>query len=103
MFGDIQEILVIFLVALLVVGPKKLPEVARKAGRILGQIRRALMEARLEIDRELRAEEEVEREPGGKTEAQGPGGGAASAQKKETAAPQEADGGMKAEHTDIND
>ena len=51
-----QELLVIFIVALLVVGPKKLPQVARQAGRILGQLRRMLLEARMELDRELQAE-----------------------------------------------
>jgi Tat protein translocase TatB subunit len=34
------EILVILLVALLVLGPERLPEAARTAGRVLGELRR---------------------------------------------------------------
>ena len=53
MFGDIQELLVIFIVAFLVVGPKKLPEVARVMGKFMGEIKRALTEVRFEIDQEI--------------------------------------------------
>ena len=35
-----SEILVIFVVALLVLGPQKLPEAARSVGRVIGEIRR---------------------------------------------------------------
>ncbi|MDA8171631.1 MAG: Sec-independent protein translocase protein TatB [Nitrospiraceae bacterium] len=56
MFGDFQELLVIFVIALLVVGPKKLPEFARQLGKIVGELKRTLMEARVEIDREIAAE-----------------------------------------------
>ncbi len=56
MFGDIQELLVIFVVALLVVGPKRLPQFARQLGKIVGELKRALMEARVEIDREIASE-----------------------------------------------
>ncbi|MDR0881463.1 MAG: Sec-independent protein translocase protein TatB [Candidatus Adiutrix sp.] len=40
------EILVIGVVALVVVGPEKLPEVARAAGKFYGQLSRVLNEAR---------------------------------------------------------
>ncbi len=56
MFGDIQELLVIFIIALLVVGPKKLPEVAKVMGRFLGELKRALSEVRFELDQELGAQ-----------------------------------------------
>ena len=47
MFGlGVWEILVILLVALLVLGPKKLPEVARSLGRGLAEFRRASSEIR---------------------------------------------------------
>lgn len=43
MFGlGIKEVLVVFVVALLVFGPKKLPEVARSLGKMLGSLRRTL-------------------------------------------------------------
>ena len=55
MFGlGVWEILVILLVALLVLGPKKLPEVARSLGRGLAEFRRASSEIRnaLSVDAE---------------------------------------------------
>ena len=56
MFGDMQEILVIFVIALIVIGPKKLPEFARQLGRIVGQLKRAFMEAKFELGQEIEAE-----------------------------------------------
>lgn len=43
MFGSIgiTELIVIFVVALLVIGPKRLPEVAKSLGRALGEFKRA--------------------------------------------------------------
>jgi len=38
----IQELIIIFVVALLVFGPKKLPEIGRSLGRGIGELRRAL-------------------------------------------------------------
>lgn len=59
MFGSIGgfEILVIALVGLLVFGPRKLPEIARTLGRTVGELRRAAMEMRTSIERELDVEE----------------------------------------------
>lgn len=51
------ELIVIAVVALLVVGPERLPRVARTAGRWLGRARRALLSVKAEIDREIKAEE----------------------------------------------
>lgn len=48
-----QEIVVILAVALLVFGPKKMPELARNIGKGLGRIKRAVFEAKAEIDKEL--------------------------------------------------
>lgn len=44
-----QEILVIFIVALLLFGPKRIPEVARFLSRIAREARRAIDEIRREI------------------------------------------------------
>ncbi|MDA8087481.1 MAG: Sec-independent protein translocase protein TatB [Nitrospiraceae bacterium] len=60
MFGDIQELLVIFIIALLVVGPKKLPEVAKAAGKFVGELKRALTEVRFELDQEINAKSRME-------------------------------------------
>lgn len=51
------ELLVIGVVALLVVGPERLPHLARTAGRWVGRARRALLSVKDEIDREIKAEE----------------------------------------------
>lgn len=51
------ELVLIGVVALLVVGPERLPRVARTAGLWLGRARRTLSTVKAEIDSELRAEE----------------------------------------------
>jgi len=51
------ELALVGLVALLVVGPERLPKLARAAGLWIGRGRRMLSSVKAEIDRELRAEE----------------------------------------------
>jgi sec-independent protein translocase protein TatB len=51
------ELAIIAVIALLVVGPQKLPELARQAGTWIGHIRRFVNSARADIERELGAEE----------------------------------------------
>lgn len=51
------ELILIAVVTLLVVGPERLPKVARTAGLWLGRARRAFTSVKDEIDREIRAEE----------------------------------------------
>jgi sec-independent protein translocase protein TatB len=51
------ELSLIAVVALLVVGPERLPRLARTAGMWLGKARRFLSQVKGEIDREVRAEE----------------------------------------------
>jgi sec-independent protein translocase protein TatB len=52
-----QELVMIALVALLVVGPERLPRLVRTAGLWLGRGRRILGSVKAEIDRELKADE----------------------------------------------
>lgn len=52
-----MELLLVGVVALIVLGPERLPRVARAAGLWLGRGRRAFLSVKEEIDRELRAEE----------------------------------------------
>ncbi|NEX21411.1 twin-arginine translocase subunit TatB [Thiorhodococcus mannitoliphagus] len=52
-----QELLLIGVVALIVVGPERLPKLARTAGMWVGRARRTLSSVKQEIDRELKAEE----------------------------------------------
>ena len=51
------ELVVIAVVALIVIGPERLPKVARLAGHWLGRARRTLASVKHEIDREMRTEE----------------------------------------------
>jgi sec-independent protein translocase protein TatB len=51
------ELVLIGVVALLVVGPERLPKLARTAGLWMGHARRALASVKDEIDREIKAEE----------------------------------------------
>ncbi|MTW22446.1 Sec-independent protein translocase protein TatB [Allochromatium palmeri] len=52
-----QELILVAIVALVVVGPERLPKVARVAGKWVGHARRTLANVKHEIDRELKAEE----------------------------------------------
>lgn len=51
------ELVMIGVVALVVVGPERLPRMARVAGLWLGRARRVLGSVKQEIDRELKADE----------------------------------------------
>lgn len=51
------ELLIIGLVALLVIGPERLPGLARTAGAWLGRAKRFVSDVKTEIDEELRTEE----------------------------------------------
>ncbi len=49
--------MVIALVALIVIGPEKLPKVARTLGALVGRMQRYLAEVKEEVNREARFEE----------------------------------------------
>ena len=51
------ELVVILVVALLVLGPKRLPEVARSIGRAVGEFRRQSTEVMEELQAQLDADE----------------------------------------------
>jgi sec-independent protein translocase protein TatB len=55
-----SELFVIALVALIVLGPKRLPEVARAAGRWMAKIRRFVSDVKQDFDREMRNAELTE-------------------------------------------
>jgi TatA/E family protein of Tat protein translocase len=66
MFGSIgmPELIVIFLVALIFFGPRKLPELGRSLGRSLGEFKRATRELRSTLEQEVEVEErQVHRAP----------------------------------------
>lgn len=58
MFGiDFSEFLLIGIVALIVLGPERLPRVARTLGHIVGRMQRYAASIKEEIDREVKLEE----------------------------------------------
>lgn len=52
-----SELLVIGVVALLVLGPERLPKVARTAGHLLGRLQRYVSDVKSDISREMQLEE----------------------------------------------
>ena len=55
-----QDSAVIFFIALLLFGPKKLPELARQLGKLMGEFRRASNEFRMQMEDELRIADQEE-------------------------------------------
>lgn len=54
---SIGEIMLIFIVALVVFGPRRLPEIGRIIGKALNEFRKATDELKSSIEREVRADE----------------------------------------------
>ncbi len=52
-----SELMVIALVALIVIGPERLPRVARTAGHLLGRLQRYVGDVKADINREIQLEE----------------------------------------------
>jgi Tat protein translocase TatB subunit len=57
-----SETIFLFFLALLVFGPKKLPEIARQVGKFMNEFRRASNEFKAQIEQEI-AQLEVEKRP----------------------------------------
>jgi TatA/E family protein of Tat protein translocase len=59
MFGSLglPELLMIFVVALIVFGPRKLPEIGKTLGKALGEFKKASDELKNTIEREVHVEE----------------------------------------------
>lgn len=51
------ELMVIALVGLIVIGPERLPKVARTAGHLLGRLQRYVSDVKSDINREMQLEE----------------------------------------------
>ena len=52
-----SELILIALVALVVIGPERLPRVARTAGHLLGRLQRYVSDVKTDINREIQLEE----------------------------------------------
>ena len=59
MFGSLglPELILIFIVALLLFGPRKLPEIGRSIGKAMGEFRRASNDLRRTVEEEVAAED----------------------------------------------
>ena len=62
MFGSIgmPELIVIFVIALIIFGPRKLPELGRSLGRSLSEFKRASNELKSTLEEEIRLDEQHE-------------------------------------------
>jgi sec-independent protein translocase protein TatB len=52
-----SELIIVALVALIVIGPEKLPRVARTAGALLGRLQRYVSDVKSDIQREMQIED----------------------------------------------
>ncbi len=59
MFGSlgVPELILIFVVALIVFGPKRLPEIGRTLGKAMGEFKKATDDFKNTIEREVQVEE----------------------------------------------
>jgi sec-independent protein translocase protein TatB len=58
---SLPDTVFIFVLALIIFGPKKLPEIGRQLGKLVGEFRRASNEFKFQIEEELRQAELVDR------------------------------------------
>jgi sec-independent protein translocase protein TatB len=58
----VADTIFIFCLALIIFGPKKLPEIGRQIGKLMVEFRRASNEFKMQIEEELRASEEADRQ-----------------------------------------
>ena len=60
MFGSIgmPELIIIFVIALIIFGPRKLPELGRSLGKSLAEFKRASNELKSTLEEEIRLDEQ---------------------------------------------
>jgi sec-independent protein translocase protein TatA len=65
MFGSVgvPELIIIFTIALIIFGPRKLPELGKSLGKSLAEFKRASNELKNTLDEEIRIEEQKTSRP----------------------------------------
>jgi TatA/E family protein of Tat protein translocase len=60
MFGSIgmQELIIIFVIALIIFGPRKLPELGKSLGRSISEFKRASNDLRNTLEEEIRVDDQ---------------------------------------------
>src|SRR5262245_4441564 len=71
MFGSIgmPELIIIFVIALIIFGPRKLPELGRSLGKSLAEFKRASNELKTTLEEEIRLEEQQQQREAAKAAA----------------------------------
>lgn len=71
MFGSIgmPELIIIFVIALIIFGPRKLPELGRSLGKSLAEFKKASNELRNTLEEEIRVDEQRSTAEAAKTQA----------------------------------
>jgi sec-independent protein translocase protein TatA len=64
MFGSLgmPELIVIFVIALIIFGPRKLPELGRSLGKSIAEFKRASNELKSTLEEEIRIEEQKQKQ-----------------------------------------
>jgi sec-independent protein translocase protein TatA len=74
MFGSIgmPELIIIFVIALIIFGPRKLPELGKSLGRSLNEFKKASNDLQNTLEQEIKLEEQKETAAARKAEAPAP-------------------------------